>query len=199
MVSTNQIYELYFILNPELSAEQIDAQISKISKLIKDELGGENVEIEKQGLKRLAYRVKKHYSGFYVLMNFELELENCQKISNLERKLNIEKEVLRYIILNQTEFLIQKSKEKPSNTEIRNHNELNKKARRPKDRKCIVKHMGLRVIDYKDVDLLQQFVSPYAKIFHRDKTGTSAKFQRKIAKAVKRARHMALLPFTPQD
>jgi small subunit ribosomal protein S18 len=111
----------------------------------------------------------------------------------------LEKDILRYIIVNQTEYLTQKNKEKPANPEITNHNELNKKARKPRDRHCIVKHLGIRAVDYKDTDFLNQFTSPYAKIFHRDKTGTSAKYQRKITRAVKRARHMALMPFTPQD
>ncbi len=199
MVGLRQNYELYFILNPELSANQIDEEVNRITSILEKDLQAYNINTEKQGLKRLAYAIKRHHTGFYVLMHFDLDLEQVSKLAALEKKLNLDKEVMRYIIVNQTEFLRQKAKEKPTATNITHHNELNKKAKRPKDRKCIVSHLGLRVIDYKDVDFLQQFVSPYAKIFNRKKTGTKAKFQRKIAKAIKRARHMALLPFTPQD
>ena len=50
-------------------------------------------------------------------------------------------------------------------------------------------------IDFKDVDLLRKFVTDRGKILPRRVTGTSAKYQRKLAIAIKRARHMALLPF----
>ena len=50
-------------------------------------------------------------------------------------------------------------------------------------------------IDYKDVDLLKKFLDPYARIVPRKRTGTSAKNQRKLAVAVKRARFMGLLPY----
>ena len=50
-------------------------------------------------------------------------------------------------------------------------------------------------IDYKDIDLLKLFVTEQGKILPRRLTGTSLKFQRKVAQAVKRARHIALLPY----
>lgn len=51
------------------------------------------------------------------------------------------------------------------------------------------------VVDYKDTDLLKLFITERGKIRPRRQTGISASEQRKIATAVKRARHMALLPF----
>ncbi len=51
-------------------------------------------------------------------------------------------------------------------------------------------------VDYKDVNLLKRFIADNGKILPRRITGTSSKNQRKIARAVKRARIMALLPFT---
>lgn len=53
-------------------------------------------------------------------------------------------------------------------------------------------------IDFKDVELLKKFVSERGKILSRRVTGTSAKYQRQLAVAVKRARHMALLPFVKE-
>ena len=53
-------------------------------------------------------------------------------------------------------------------------------------------------IDYKDVDLLKRFVSDRGKILPRRVTGTSAKYQRELTVAIKRARHMALLPFSAE-
>lgn len=50
--------------------------------------------------------------------------------------------------------------------------------------------------DYKDFKTLQRFINPYGQIESRKKTGLSEKQQKALTKAVKRARHLALLPFT---
>jgi small subunit ribosomal protein S18 len=51
------------------------------------------------------------------------------------------------------------------------------------------------VLDYKDVDTLRSFMNPSGKILPRRKSGLNAKQQRQLATAVKRARHLALLPY----
>ncbi|MBN1267273.1 MAG: 30S ribosomal protein S18 [Anaerolineales bacterium] len=53
-------------------------------------------------------------------------------------------------------------------------------------------------IDYKDTDLLRRMINEMGKIRSRRETGTCAKHQRLVARSVKRARHMALLPFTSE-
>jgi small subunit ribosomal protein S18 len=52
------------------------------------------------------------------------------------------------------------------------------------------------LIDYKDVSMLQRFLDDHGKIKARRKTGTCARHQRRLALSIKRARHLALLPFT---
>jgi len=54
-------------------------------------------------------------------------------------------------------------------------------------------------IDYKHVDMLRRYVTEEGKIRPRRQTGTCAKHQRELAGAIKRARHIALLPFVPAD
>ena len=54
-------------------------------------------------------------------------------------------------------------------------------------------------MDYKQVDLLRRFVTEEGKIRPRRQTGTCAKHQRELASAIKRARHIAILPFTGRD
>jgi small subunit ribosomal protein S18 len=51
-------------------------------------------------------------------------------------------------------------------------------------------------IDYKDVNTLRHYVTDHGKILARRKTGTCAKHQRRLAMAIKRARHLAMVPFT---
>jgi len=65
-------------------------------------------------------------------------------------------------------------------------------------KECYFKSNNIKEIDYKDIDLLKKFINSYGQILPRRRTGTSAKFQRKLAEALKRARIMALLHFPNQ-
>ena len=60
---------------------------------------------------------------------------------------------------------------------------------------CRFKKYGIKYVDYKDPDFLLNFVNEQGKILPRRLTGNSLKFQRKVSQAVKRARHLALLPY----
>lgn len=60
---------------------------------------------------------------------------------------------------------------------------------------CRFKKAGIKYIDYKDPDFLLKFVNEQGKILPRRLTGTSLKYQRKLSQAIKRARHLGLLPF----
>ena len=70
--------------------------------------------------------------------------------------------------------------------------------RRGRKKVCYFTQNHIEHIDFKDVDLLRKFVTDRGKILPRRATGTSAKYQRKLAIAIKRARHMALLPFVKE-
>ncbi|MDX2174885.1 MAG: 30S ribosomal protein S18 [Candidatus Sumerlaeia bacterium] len=61
---------------------------------------------------------------------------------------------------------------------------------------CFFTATKAEYVDYKDADLLRRFVTDRGKLLPRRMTGTSAKFQRLLTKAIKRARHLALLPYT---
>jgi small subunit ribosomal protein S18 len=64
-----------------------------------------------------------------------------------------------------------------------------------KKKYCRFKKSGIKYIDYKDADFLLKFVNEQGKILPRRLTGTSLKFQRKVSQAVKRARHLSLMPY----
>lgn len=57
------------------------------------------------------------------------------------------------------------------------------------------KKISPQYFDYKDVEVLRRYIDSYGQIETRAKTGLSAKSQRQLAVAIKRARHLALLPF----
>jgi small subunit ribosomal protein S18 len=60
---------------------------------------------------------------------------------------------------------------------------------------CLFCSEKISYVDYKDTQFLRRFMSPHAKIMSSTRTGTCAKHQRMVSTALKRARHMALLPF----
>lgn len=64
-----------------------------------------------------------------------------------------------------------------------------------KKKYCRFKKSGIKYIDYKDPVFLRKFLNEQGKILPRRLTGTSLKYQRKVATAVKRARHLAILPY----
>ncbi len=65
-------------------------------------------------------------------------------------------------------------------------------------RRCYFCVEGIKQIDYKDASTLIRFLSDRGKIKPRRQTGTCARHQRQLARAIKRARHLALLPFTAE-
>ena len=67
--------------------------------------------------------------------------------------------------------------------------------KRRKEKYCRFKKMGIKYIDYKDPDFLMRFLNDQGKILPRRITGTSFKYQRRLATAVKRCRQLALLPY----
>ena len=80
-----------------------------------------------------------------------------------------------------------------ANTEIRYLTPVAVETRKKKY--CRFKRSGIKYIDYKDPEFLKKFLNEQGKLLPRRITGTSLKFQRRVAQAVKRARHLALLPY----
>ncbi len=64
-----------------------------------------------------------------------------------------------------------------------------------KKKYCRFKRAGIKYVDYKDAEFLKKFLNEQGKILPRRFTGTSLKFKRRVAQALKRARHLALLPY----
>ena len=79
------------------------------------------------------------------------------------------------------------------NSEIRYLNPIDKKIK--KSKYCRFKKSGIKFVDYKDPDFLMKFINEQGKLLPRRITGTSAKYQKKVSQAVKRARHLAILPY----
>lgn len=64
---------------------------------------------------------------------------------------------------------------------------------------CRFRRYGIKSIDYRDTEFLMSFINDQGKILPRRITGNSLKYQRKVATAVKRARHLGLLPYVTDN
>lgn len=73
------------------------------------------------------------------------------------------------------------------------------KGKRMAQRRCPFMAAGWKKIDYKDIDTLKRFITERGKILPRRITGVSAHFQRELARAVKQARYIGILPFVSED
>ncbi len=74
-----------------------------------------------------------------------------------------------------------------------------KKKPKMRKKKCPFQVAGMKTVDYKNIELLKKFVTERGKILPRRITGVSARFQRLLCNAIKRARMVALLPFVAED
>jgi len=70
-----------------------------------------------------------------------------------------------------------------------------KKYKRFRERRCRFTRLGVEFIDWKDVATLQRLCTGQGKMLGRKRTGTSARFQRLVKRAIQRARFMALMPY----
>lgn len=62
-------------------------------------------------------------------------------------------------------------------------------------KQCYFSQHNIKYIDYKDTEILKKFMNPHGRIINRKRTGVTAKYQRQLATAIKRARFIGLLPY----
>ncbi|WP_341346341.1 30S ribosomal protein S6 [Paenibacillus sp. FSL H3-0469] len=88
-------YEVMYIIRPDIEQEAVQAAVEKFQGIISN--GGEITKHDVQGKRRLAYEIKKHRDGVFVLVNFSAK---PAVVTELERIMKISDEVIRYLITN---------------------------------------------------------------------------------------------------
>ena len=164
-----------------------EAAVSTITKKIEKVLTKKPGKIAKKdewGNKTLAYPIKKEKQGKYVVWHFNAEPKT---IAELDKALRYEEDVLRYITHVADEELEKHLAEKKA-----------KKAEKVEGGEDSRQHRDTYdvYVDYKDLLSLSRYISERGKITPRRVSGVSAKSQRRISQAVKRARQIALLSYT---
>ncbi len=95
MATPTNTYEFTYIINAAISDDQIKQLVQRVNKYV-EENGGEILEVDEWGTRRLAYPINKKRNGYYVNMYFRAP---GTLIGRLERALEIEDNMLRYLTL----------------------------------------------------------------------------------------------------
>jgi len=110
-------YESVVIINAALEDEQVEATISRMQETVTTH-GGELIELDKWGRKRLAYPIKKAKSGYYVVFRFSATTD---LVATLERNYRLDENVIRYLTIQLDKFALEaiaKQKESAKNAEL---------------------------------------------------------------------------------
>ena len=198
-------YETVFILTPVLSDEQMKETVAKFEKVLTDN-GAEILNKEAWGLKKLAYNIEKKTSGFYSLVEFKAEPTVIAKLETAYRR---DEKVIRYMTVKLDKYAAAYAEKRRAKlgkkegrlnhgrSEIRNPLLTAPSSTQRRRSIAVFKKSGIKYIDYKDPEFLKKFLNEQGKNPSRRITGTSLKYQRRVAQAVKRARQIALLPYVP--
>lgn len=213
-----RLYEVVYILDPALLEDAVTAKLEKIHELATSK-GGEITAMDHWGTRQLAYPINKQSSGYYVVAQFTAAPE---ALPEYERLLKLDLEVMRYLLVvsegeltSGTSVLGEerpRSKAQGEEEEEDEHEEdapeeqeSEEEAQNrvgppefsgPRGRRRRMEGPPILVLDYKDVGTLSHFMTEQGKILPKRTTKVSAGFQRKLGRAVKRARYLALVPYT---
>lgn len=191
-------YEGMFILhNRELPAEEAAVTPEDFVKAMVEKVGGEVVHIVPWANRKLAYAVRGNQTGNYLLTYFSGDEELNIR---LQREVRISDRCLRLLALSVPELPSESSLPGPLAEQTKATTEEDEKARGEmsvEDRKARAREEKAEAerLDYKNVHHLRRMITSQGKLFSRVRSGLDAKRQRRLRRAVMRARTIALLPF----
>src|SRR6185295_9101717 len=208
-------YELMFVVDPRVADEDVVTMTQEYKNMI-TACGSQITGEESWGRRKLAYPINKLNEGKYVLLYIGSE-GGKTALPEVEHRMRQNDKILRYLTVRTDEDLKRAARRQPAGgAAARPGGEEQREvpgadmaaaeavctmARARKvffRRRKVCKFCADKIdyIDYKDVKLLQQFIPERSKILPRRISGTCANHQRPLQQAIKRARHLALIPFT---
>jgi small subunit ribosomal protein S6 len=216
MGETMRDYELVLIFHPALGDDAIHEKLERFHGLVSG--GDAEIKIvDHWGGRQLAYPIQKQTSGYYVVTQF---LGDPTALPELERIMRLDEEVLRYLlVLNEGEPssgmsvlsaaapALRPSEESAGDGDKDAGNDDEETEAVSRSRMSPPEFSGGRghrrridgppiaLLNYKDVATLSRFITEQGKLLPRRTTRVAAGFQRKLGRAVKRARYLALLPY----
>jgi len=203
------LYEHVFLTRQDASAQQVEHLTAQFKGVI-EQMGGKVSKTEQWGVKSLSYRLRKNRKAHFTLFNVDAP---PAALNEIERQERLSEDVLRYLTIRVEEHedgpsaMMRKADRDREREErgfgfrdrdrggFRDRDRERGEHRRDRDRDGRPTRANAPKIDYKDVRLLQRYVSERGKIVPSRITAVSAKKQRELARAIKRARFLGLLPY----
>ena len=210
-----RLYEIVYIFDATLDEDSVNKKLEKFHPLVVGK-SGEVVAVDHWGTRQMAYPVKKQNTGYYVVAQLRAEADG---LPEFERVLRLDVELLRYlIVLNEGEPTTGHSllgAAPPSHAEKDDDDD---EGPRPDEdpsseedaaargfsppefsggrgRRRRMEGPVIELLNYKDVSTLSQFMTEQGKILPKRTTKVTARFQRQLGRAIKRARFLALIPY----
>ncbi len=214
-----RLYEMVYIFDATLDEDGVNKKLEKFHPLVLGK-SGEVVAVDHWGVRQMAYPVKKHGSGYYVVAQIRAESDG---LPEFERVLRLDVELLRYlIVLNEGEPTTGHSllgalppsraeKDDGDDDDEKNDDGPNEEPRGEegdsdrgfsppefsggRGRRRRMEGPVIELLNYKDVSTLSHFMTEQGKILPKRTTKVTARFQRDLGRAIKRARYLALIPY----
>ena len=213
-----RLYEVVYIIDPSLEEAAVSTKLEKFHELATAQ-GGEVSAVDHWGARQLAYPIQKQSVGYYAVAQFTAASE---ALPEYERLLKLDGEVLRYLlIINEgeptsgasimAELRVRADTDDDSDDDDDDDDDdltAEGEEEEPRDptsappefsgargRRRRMEGPRVIVLNYKDVDTLSHFITDQGKILPKRTTKVTARFQRELGSAVKRARYLALLPY----
>ncbi len=208
-------YEVVYIYQPALTEDAVSERLEKLHALATKSKGSEMLALDHWGVRQLAYEVEGQNQGYYAVAQFTASPSD---LSEFERVLKLDEELLRYlIVLSEGEpssgmSIVAETTSTHDPDEDGDDDEEDEledddddedgrgEASPPefsggRGRRRRIDGPRIELLNYKDVSTLSRFVTEQGKILPKRTTKVPARFQRKLGRAVKRARYLALLPY----
>jgi small subunit ribosomal protein S6 len=212
-----RLYEVVYILDAALDESAATAKLEAFHELATAH-GGEVSAVDHWGARQLAYPINKQTVGYYVVAHFTAAAD---ALPEFERLLKLDEEVLRYLlVINEGEPTSGASiladvparavseDDEDDDDDDDDASVASDEEEEPRDptsappefsgargRRRRMEGPRVIVLNYKDVETLSHFITEQGKILPKRTTKVTARFQRQLGSAVKRARYLALLPY----
>ena len=210
-----RLYEIVYIFDAAQDEATVTPKLEQFHELLTGADGAEVVAVDHWGTRQLAYPINKKKTGYYVVAQVRAAVE---ALPEFERRLTLDEEVMRYLlVLNEGEPTTGLSIAKPApprsedddddDEDDRPHGDREESEEtyhptgRPPEfsggrgRRRRMEGPAIQLLNYKDVSTLSRFMTEQGKILPKRTTKVTARFQRSLGRAIKRARYLALVPY----
>jgi len=172
-------YEIMLVLPTDITADARQNIIGEFEESLKS-YNAEIFHVDDWGKRDLAYPIKGRDEAYYVI--YYVNLQDTSKIAELNEQLRIEANLLRFLIV-----------KREDDFEIENYADKDEYEKNSNEFRSEIKEENK--IDYKNLKLLRRYTTRYAKIVPRQYSKITLRQQKAVAREIKKARHVALLPF----